>query len=200
MTKRLTPEEISSLKKRHKTEKSRDVADRMKAVILWNSGWSEAKIAEALVVHLDTVKRHLKDYYDSQQKLKSVNGGSESKLNEAQTRELLTHLEEHTYTKAQDICAYIQAKYQISYTVSGITSWLKGHKFSYKKPKVSPLKADADKQKAFIEYYQNLKESVGEAEPILFVDSLHPTMATKVGYGWIKRGSDKAIGTVASRG
>jgi hypothetical protein len=48
MTKRLTPEEVSSLKKRHKTEKSRDVADRMKAVILWNSGWSEEKIAEAL--------------------------------------------------------------------------------------------------------------------------------------------------------
>jgi hypothetical protein len=94
-------------------------------------------------------------------------------LNEAQTRELLVHLEEHTYTKGQDICAYIQAKYQITYTVSGITSWLKGHKFSYKKPKVTPLKSDAEKQKAFIEYYQNLKGSVGEDEPTLFVDSVH---------------------------
>jgi transposase len=164
-----------------------------------DSGWSEEKIAEALLIHLDTVKRHLKDYHDSQQKLKSANGGSESKLSEAQTRELLVHLEEHTYTKAQDICAYIKTKYQITYTVPGITSWLKAHKFSYKKPKVTPLKADPEKQKAFIEFYEKLKSSTPEDEPILFGDSVHPTMATKVAYGWIKTGSDKAIGTVASR-
>ncbi len=42
--------------------------------------------------------------------------------------------------------------------------------------------------------------SVGEDEPILFGDSLHPTMATKLGYGWIKRGSDKAIGTQLLQG
>lgn len=199
MTKRLTPEEILALKKRHRTEKSGDVRDRIKAVILRDSGWSEEKIAEALLIHLDTVKRHLKDYHDSQQKLKSANGGSESKLSEAQATELLAHLEEHTYTKAQDICAYVKAKYQITYTVSGITGWLKEHKFSYKKPKVTPLKADPGKQKAFIESYKKLKSSTPEDEPILFGDSVHPTMATKVAYGWIKTGSDKAIGTVASR-
>ena len=33
----------------------------------------------------------------------------------------------------------------------------------------------------------------------MFIDSVHPTMATKVTYGWIKRGSDKSIGTIASR-
>lgn len=199
MIEKLTSEEIWTLKKRHKTEKSGDVRDRIKGVILRDRGWSEEKIAEALLIHLDTVIRHLKDYHEAQHKLKSANGGSESKLNNVQATELLAHLEEHTYTKAQDICAYVKSRYNASYSVAGITAWLKEHKFSYKKPKTTPLKADPEKQKAFIDYYENLQNTTAENEPILFGDAVHPTMATKVAYGWIKTGSDKAIGTVASR-
>lgn len=197
---KLDIEQIALLKKRHKTEKNGDVRDRIKAVILRNSGWSEEKIAEALLIHIDTVKRHLKDYHDSERKkLKSDNGGSISKLNDTQTSQLLEHLEAHTYTKAQDICQYVRINYNINYTVSGITSWLAANGFSYKKPKQTPLKADPEKQKAFIEYYETLKKKTKGKEPILFGDSVHPTMATKVSYGWIRTGNDKAIGTVASR-
>ena len=165
-----------------------------------NSGWGEEKIAEALLIHIDTVKRHLKDYHDSEKKkLKSENGGSVSKLSNIQKTELLAHLEIYTYTKAQDICTYVEAHYNITYTVSGMTEWLHANKFSYKKPKETPFKADLEKQKAFIEYYEDLKRSGPEDEPILFADSVHPAMATKVSYGWIKTGGDKAIGTIASR-
>lgn len=196
----LDPEQIALLKKRHKTEKSGDVRDRIKTVVLRNSGWTEEKIAEALLIHIETVKRHLKDYHDSEQKkLKSENGGSVSKLNDTQRSELLAHLEVHTYTKAQDICEYVKMQYQITYTVPGMTSWLGANGFSYKKPKETPLKADPEKQKAFIEYYDELKSNTPEEEPILFTDAVHPTMATKVAYWWIKKGSDKAIGTIASR-
>ena len=125
MRKKLTEEGIALFKRRHKTERSGDVRDRIKAVILSDKGWSEKRIAEALLIDLDTVKRHLKDYHDSQQKLKGESGGSESKLNETQTSELLAYLDEHTYTKAQDICEYIKVQYQMTYTVSGITSCLK---------------------------------------------------------------------------
>ena len=36
-------------------------------------------------------------------------------------------------------------------------------------------------------------------EPILFMDSAHPTMATKVVCGWIKKGVDKPIAQTAPR-
>ncbi len=52
MNNNLNPEEIERLRKRHKTEKSRDVCDRIKAVILRDKGWSEAKIAEALLTRV----------------------------------------------------------------------------------------------------------------------------------------------------
>lgn len=36
-------------------------------------------------------------------------------------------------------------------------------------------------------------------EPILFGDGVHPTMATKIAYGWIRIGTRKPIATTASR-
>jgi len=43
-------------------------------------------------------------------------------------------------------------------------------------------------------------ETVGE-EVVYFMDSVHPTMATKISYGWIKKGheNDKQIQTTGSR-
>ena len=41
-------------------------------------------------------------------------------------------------------------------TISGITKWLKAHKFTYKSPKKVPAKADIEKQEEFIEGYLEL--------------------------------------------
>lgn len=80
-----------------------------------------------------------------------------------------------------------------------MTKWLKEHKFSYKHPKNVPAKADLEKQEEFIEKYLGLIADTPNNEPILFMDSAHPTMATKVVRGWIKKGVDKPIGQTASR-
>ena len=56
--------------------------------------------------------------------------------------------------------------------------------FSYKQPKGAPNKFDEEKQADFIEQYEALKASVAIDEPILFMDAVHPTQATKVTCGW----------------
>ncbi|GAO99005.1 hypothetical protein Cva_01676 [Caedimonas varicaedens] len=38
-----------------------------------------------------------------------------------------------------------------------------------------------------------------ENEPIEFGDGVHSTMATKITWGWIRKGTDKSIDTTASR-
>jgi transposase len=80
-----------------------------------------------------------------------------------------------------------------------MTQWLTRHNFSYKKPKGTPAKADPQKQAAFIEYYENLLNTLPDEEPVEFGDGVHPTMATKVTYGWIRVGTRKPIFTTASR-
>jgi transposase len=196
----LTSEQKAALEKQHKTERDGRVRDRIKAVLLCNEGWTQVQIAQALRVRVETIHNHLDDYI-KEEKLIPTNGGSKTKLSQIQTSEFIKHLEVKTYLKVSEICAYVLKTYQISYTVNGMTKWLHAHGFSYKKPKGTPSKADPVKQKAFIEYYAKLMNETPEDEPIEFGDGVHPTMATKVSYGWIRKGkeNDKLISTTASR-
>ncbi len=186
------------LRKAHRREKNRRRGDRIKAILLSDKGWTYKSIAEALLLDEETVSNHVKEYVEKK-KLDLESGGSESKLNAVQTAELVDHLQKITYLKVSDICVYVQSTYGLNYKVSGMTSWLKSHGFSYKKPKGTPSKADPLKQEAFLKAYNSLLKTTPEDEPILFGDGVHPTMATKVTYGWIKKGSDKLIATTASR-
>ena len=69
-------------------------------------------------------------------------GGSDSKLDEAAAEELVAHLNEVTYLHVNEICAYVEATYGITYTISGMTKWLKAEGFRYKKPHGVPAKAE----------------------------------------------------------
>jgi transposase len=194
----LTPEEKQTLRAAHRQEKNRRVADRIKCILLADEGWSYRMIAKALLLDEQTISEHVSEYI-SKQKLKLDSGGSKSKLDSQQATELISHLELNTYFKVKDICAYVLEKFNILYTVQGMTSWLHINKFSYKKPKKTPAKADGEKQKEFIKKYKDLLATTAEDEPILFGDGVHPTMATKVTSGWIRTGEDKPIATTASR-
>ena len=196
----LTKEEKQELETLHKKERDRRVADRIKAVLLFSEGWTQYQISQALRLRPETIHDHLEDYRRSR-KLKPENGGSSPHLPADQIKAVTNHLEANTYLKVEDICAYIQKTYGVTFTVSGMTKWLHHHKFSYKKPKGTPAKADPEKQAAFIEFYENLLNTTNENEPIEFGDGVHPTMATKVTYGWIRQGREheKPIATTASR-
>lgn len=104
-----------------------------------------------------------------------------------------------TYLHSHQIVAYISEQFQIKYTVSGLNKWLHKHQFSYKNPKGVPHKFDEDKQTAFIEYYEQLKSPLTPNEPLLFMDAVHPTQATKITAGWIRKSVDKPIETTGSR-
>lgn len=93
----------------------------------------------------------------------------------------------------------MEQTFQVKFTVSGMNKWLARNGFSYKKPKGTPAKADPEKQAEFVRYYEDLLNTVPEDEPIEFADAVHPTMATKITYGWIRKGKDKLVATTASR-
>lgn len=195
---KLTQEEKAALEAEHRHERDRRVADRIKAVLLRSEGWEFHAIAQALRLHEETIRSHIEDYL-GRKKLKPENGGSNSKLNLEQSQALDLHLQFHTYTAVWQICNYVFQTLGITYTIPGMLSWLHEHEFSFKKPKGIPAKADPEKQKAFLKTYEDLKKSLSPDEVILFTDGVHPTQATKITYGWIKKGEDKVIATTASR-
>lgn len=194
----LSNQQKSILESRHKRSRNGKERDRIKAVLLRSEGWTLEQIAQALRIHESSIKRHIEQFLDKNKFTLEI-GGSESKLNDEQTQELIAHITEYTYTKQIDIIAYIDKTYQVTFTVPGINKWLKRQGFSYKKPKSMPYKADLEKQAAFIEKYRELKESLSADEGLFFMDAVHPTQATKVSYGWIRKGTDKPIQTTGSR-
>lgn len=192
----LTDKKKKELECSHESTRDGRLRDRIKAVLLASEGWSSSMISQALRIHETTVLRHLKDFEQSE-KLKPENGGSNSHLSVAQTMALTEHLSTHLYHHAHQIVAYVKEEFDIHYTVSGMNKWLHYNGFSYKKPKDIPRKIDEQKQHDFIHHYDALKETT--SDPILFLDAVHPTQATKISYGWIRKGENRAIVTTGSR-
>lgn len=197
----LTPTERDNLRLQHKKERIRINADRIKAILLSDDGWTYRDIAKALLLDEQSISRHVDEYKTSTKLTSKSGGGYVGKLTCQQSLELNIYLENTVvpYLKISDICAYVQDNYKVSYTIAGMTAWMHTHNFSYKKPAARPAKADELKQQAFIKIYNDLMNSTLEDEPILFGDGVHPTMATKITYGWIKTGMRKTIATTASR-
>ena len=188
----------TDLEKRHRCERDGRIRDRIKAVLLKNEGWLDRQIAQALRIHEETVRQHLQDWLQ-EEKLKPENGGSMEKLTKNQSKTLEWHLESTVYTEVKSICAWILKTFGVSYTVSGMTKWLHAHNFSYKQPKGVPAKVDVAKQEAFVEKYLELLDTVKSGDNVVFMDSAHPTMATKIAHGWIRKGTDQLIPQTASR-
>lgn len=193
----ITSEEKVALEVRHKQCRDVKELDRIKAVLLRSEDWTIPMIAQALRIHESSVARHVNDYLDG--KLNIASGGSTSMLSESQTNELLLHLAQNTYQTTQEIISYINATYDVSYSVPGMNKWLHRNGFSYKKPKGYPHKASKSEQEQFVSVYNKLKAELPVEDGILFMDACHPSMATKIAYGWIKKGESKPIETTASR-
>ena len=190
----LTSKERETLIQRHRKERDGRVRDRIKAVLAYDDGYSYSEIAKILLLDDETIRRHIDDYL-AKKKLHTENGGSESKLNNSESRKLKIHLSEVTYLYVKDICVYVKKEYKRKYSISGMTKWLHANGFGYKKPHAVPAKADKEQQSIFINYYLKLKKKAGNKEPIYFVDSVHPQHQTQLAYGWILKGERKAVAT-----
>jgi len=194
---KLTTKQKIDLEALHDASRDGRIRDRIKAVLLRSEDWSTPMIAQALRLHETSIVRHINDYV-SKNKLAPENGGSQPYLNETQTDDVVAHVMQNTYRYSYEIIEYIWKTHAIRFSISGLNKWLHQHNFSYKYPKGVPHKFDEEKQAKFIEQYTALKAQAVD-EPIYFIDAMHPTQATKVSCGWIKKGQDKAIETTGSR-
>jgi hypothetical protein len=82
----LSDVERTQLKTQHRRERDGRVRDRIKAVLLYDKGWSIAAIAEALLFSEDAIREHITEYKESK-KLKPENGGSVEKLSTEQSEQ-----------------------------------------------------------------------------------------------------------------
>jgi transposase len=188
----LSDAERAQLKIQHRHERDGRIRDRIKAVLLFDKGWSIPAIADALLLSEDAIRDHIAEYRDSK-KLKPENGGSAQKLSIKHSDELVVHLRSHTYLYVKDIIAYVKSTWRITYSVPGMRNWLQRYGFSYKKPALVPGKADGQQQREWMAEYDKLKQGLPADETICFMDGVHPTHNVQPAYGWIQKGVRKEV-------
>ena len=170
-------------------------ADRIKAILMLNNGYSQGEIAEILLLDESTIWRwhHLFKSKGIKGLLKDNYQGGTAKLTECQITELDIHLSDEIYLTSNEVRAYILKEYGIKYTIKGVTSLLHRMGFSYKKPKHVPGKANKELQEAFIKEYEELKQGKAPEDQIYFVDGVHPLHNSQPAYGWMKKDYDYII-------
>ena len=191
----LSDNEVLELKKAHKGSKEKRVADRIKTILLLNSGYSYEEISKILLFDDSTLRSYYELYVSHGiQGLITFNyKGGTSYLNIDQLKELDQHLQIHTYLRAIEIREYIKQIYGIEYSLEAVRALLIRLHFVYKKPKHVPSKADEEKQKKWVAEYEDLKANKNLEDKIYFIDGVHPQHNSMASYGWIKKGKEKHL-------
>jgi hypothetical protein len=86
---------------------------------------------------------------------------------------------------------WIEKSCGISYTRSALIKLLNRVGIEYRKLKVIPSKLDPEKQKVFIEGYENLLNNLGDDESVVFADAVHPTHEVRPAGCWAPK--DKKV-------
>ncbi len=98
------------------------------------------------------------------------------------------------------IGAWIEKEFGLVYeSRSGLIALLHRLGLEYHKPDVIPRKLDKEKQKAFIEGYEKLLNSLGDDEAVLFADAVHPTHAARPAGCWAPKQEKIAIEQTSGR-
>jgi transposase len=183
------------LERRARQTKDKYEYTRLCIILARSEGISPELIAQTHRISVSSVYQYLADYEKENKTQHEPRGGTASKLSQEQTQELLSHLQEVTYLYTKDICKYVETRYGIKYSKSGMTFWLKEHDFVYKEPIKVPSKLDPEKQREFIEKYEELKANLPKDEEIYFLDAVHPEFQSQSVCGWIKKGETKTLPT-----
>lgn len=201
MGKFLTEEQKIILQEAHHSSRFRKSADRIKAILLLDAGFSYRQTAGILLLDDMTIRRYEKEYRQT-----GVDGllechyqGSIGLLTKKEEEELQIYLRENIYQTVKSVIAYVYDTYGKDYSIEGMTHLLHRLNFSYKKTKVIPGKHNPEKQEQFKKEYTDLKKNKKPEDKIYFLDACHPHHNNRPFYGWIYKGEEKAIQTNSGR-
>jgi len=199
MEKLFTSLQREEYKKAAKKTKDINECRRLCSLLSYDEGVEVPTISKVLQLAESIIYRYIKEFKDNKKTKNEDRGGSSSHLSEEQTEELKTHLSEKTYLYVKDIVKYVESKYEIKYSISGMSCWLKQHGFCYKKPATVPGKMDPEKQKEFQDKYEKLKQELKDTEVILFMDGVHPAHQSQAVGGWIPKTEKRHLPTTAKQ-
>jgi transposase len=185
-----------------RTTKDLKTGIRIRVIIAIAEGNSATHVAKLFLLDENTVVEWKKKYIKRRlfsDWLSFAQIGYQGKLDDNQLRELDAFIESQTFTGAASVAAHIKYKYNVEYTVDGVTKLLHRLGFVFKQTTLVPGKLDELAQAKFKEEYQKLRDSLPSDEVMLFADGVHPSHNVTSTRAWIKRGKQKQIPTNTGR-
>jgi transposase len=200
MDNKLSPEEIEELKERHRACRDRRSADRIKAVILLDRGFSYEEAAKALLLDDSTVRDWESQFDEDGLEALLVDGfsGGKARLTAEQESLLSGHVEEGCFGRVADLLPWVKDELGTEYSVDGLTEALHRLGFVYKEAKKMPP-AKLEEQVGFAEEYETLKACKDGNDRIWFGDAVHPSHDTKTSGVWVKKGTEKELPASSGR-
>ena len=182
------------------TEEDR-VSRRANAILLLDKGWSFTEIAEALFIDDSTIRLWLKEFQDGGVEalvLFALKGGTGA-LSPLQIDELRAWAAETLPASTTEVGQFIRERFGVDYGRSGLIKLMNRIGFEWKKPEPVPARTDVEAQQRFIDAHEDLRNSLGPDEAIVYVDAVHPTHQAKPAGCWQPRGAHCAVDQTSGR-
>jgi transposase len=192
----LSKEDQKALIQLHRNTKEKRTADRIKAIILLNKGYTQKEIASILMLDEDTISSWIKKFNSSiniEVWLDNNYVAYKGKLNPDQLSQLKMYLTNNIILNAKQVICYVKEHFGKSYSLSGMKDLLHSLGFSYKQLTLFPSKADIEQQQQFVLEFEQLNQHLAEDEEIVFIDGVHPQHNTKSSKAWIKKGTEQYL-------
>ena len=168
---------------------------RANALLLLDDGMSCEAIAKVLYLDDDTI-RYWYQLYGEKGLIWLADFGYQGRaceLTAAQQDGLKDWVAQTLPRTSTTVGEWIEKSYGVSYTRSALVKLLARLELEYRKPQVIPRKLDPAKQQAFIEAYENLLNTLGDDEAVLFADAVHPAHAVRPAGCWAPKDAKVAL-------
>ena len=177
------------------------IARRANAILLLDRDMKFEEIASVLFVDDSTIRAWLEAFKEGgveELVLFDLKGGTAA-LSPLQIDELRTWATEILPASTVEVGQFIRSRFGIDYGKSGLIKLMNRIGFDWKKPESVPSKIDAAVQQRFIDAHEDLRNSLGPDETIVYVDAVHPTHQAKPAGRWLPRGQRCAIDVTSGR-
>ena len=140
--------------RRYKQTDDRQIAERLHAILLLDSGQNAPSVCSILHVHPNTLKRWVKLFVTGGEEALTTlaYAGGGGNLSDAQLTQFTTWLDSEIRSTAE-ARSWVEQQFGGSYSDSGMVKLLKRLDYRYKQPSLLPAKAEPETQAAWVDTY-----------------------------------------------
>lgn len=177
------------------------VSRRANALLLLDEGLDVNEVSRVLYLNVESLYRWQREFSKKRLSFLPLKAykSREGHLSCDQEQKVKEHFRQNPPRNTGEVRAYIREAFEVEFSRSGAIKLMKRLGFSYKKPRLLPLKAKPEAQQAFIREYRALSRSLPDDEAIVFGDAVHPEYQSKPAYGWFLKESRPALSATSGR-